>query len=98
MSEKTKQNNPAEVTKDEPEKKPEKKKDGKPMKKDGIFTRAKNWCKRNKNALIAGGVGVGVGVAGTIGVSELGKRRAEKKVRNAYLPQEEAYSTLDPNV
>lgn len=77
-----------------------KKGEKKPMKekKDGIFTRAKGWCKRNKNALLAGAAGVGVGVAGTIGVSEFGKRQAEKKARrNACVPQED-FNPLDPNL
>ena len=103
MSEKTTGKKPvaeAEVTE---EKKPVKTKQegGKPVKekKEGLFTRGKNWCKRNKKALLAGAAGVATGVAGTIGVAEIGKRQAERKARrNAYVPQEQEYSPLDPNV
>lgn len=78
--------------------KPEKKKPAK-KEKEGLFARGKAWCKRNKNALIAGGAGVATGVAGTIAVSEFGKRRAEKNARrNACLSDQSDYSPLDPNV
>lgn len=63
--------------------------------KEKFWTRVKNWCKRNKSALIAGGVGLGTGIAGTVGVAEYGKRRAEKQ--QAYVPQQEEHSPLDPN-
>lgn len=71
-------------------------------KKDGLFTRTKNWCKRNKSALIAGGVGLAAGVGGTIGVGEVAKRRAEKRGRqnrnSAYIQEDYSASPLDPNV
>ena len=74
-----------------------KKKPAKPAKeKEGLFTRGKNWCKRNKSALIAGAVGVGTGVAGTIAVSELGKRSAERRAVRTNVQQTEV-SPLDPN-
>ena len=51
--------------------------------------------KRIRTAKIGGGVGLGTGIAGTVGVAEYGKRRAEKQ--QAYVPQQEEHSPLDPN-
>lgn len=77
------------------------KKEEKTVKEKGkkLGARIKGWFKDNKKALIAGGVGVATGVAGTIGVSEIGKRAAERKARQnrqAYIPEEQ-HSPLDPN-
>ena len=69
--------------------------------KEGFGSKAKAWVKRNKGAIIAGVAGVGAGVAGTIGVSELGKRAAERKARKTretvYVPTTDDHSPLDPN-
>lgn len=69
------------------------------VKKDGIFKRFGNWCKRNKKN-IAACAGSFVGGAGAaIGGSILYSKHKEKKLRNAYVPQEQPeYSPLDPNV
>lgn len=65
-----------------------------------LGSRIKGWIKDNKKALIAGGAGVAAGVAGTIGVSEIGKRASERKARQnrtAYIPEQQEHSPLDPN-
>ena len=71
----------------------------KPAKKENIFKRAGNWFKKkeNKKLVITGLAGIATGVGATVGVSEIGKRAAEKKARrNDYIPQQE-YSPIDPN-
>lgn len=65
--------------------------------KEKLGTRLKKWLKRNKPALIGGAIGLGTGVAGTIGVGEIGKRSAERKARQQYTAQEQNHSPLDPN-
>lgn len=72
--------------------------DKKPMKKkENLFKRGWNRVKANKPAIIAGAVGVVTGVAGTIAVSEIGKRTAERRERRNVTPQENEISPLDPN-
>lgn len=68
--------------------------------KENLWTKTKNAVKRNKKAIVAGAIGVVTGVAGTVGVSEIGKRASERKAnknRQAYIPAEQDHSPLDPN-
>ena len=80
-----------ETTAKKPAAKPAKKGEHKPVaekKKPGLFTRVKDFCGRHKEAIYSGIAGIGVGVAGSIGAAQIGKKRAERNQRNAYIPQD----------
>lgn len=71
--------------------------------KVGVFKRIGNWIKTNKKALIAGGGGILVGAGTTLGVGYALNKRAERKQRDAYIPQEQQSTyvendSLDPNI
>lgn len=72
----------------------EEKKETKKEKKPG---KIRAWFRKNKRELIAGGIGIGIGAAGTYGVSALGNHLRN---RNCQQPEvnAEPYNPLDPNV
>lgn len=71
----------------------EKKETKKETRKPG---KIRGWFRKNKRELIAGGIGVVAGAAGTYGISALGNHLRNKNAQPEACA--EPYNPLDPNV